>query len=292
MTATMLLCAGLGTRLRPLTDELPKPLVWLGERPLLASLLTALEPSLVGVVVVNTHHLSCELEAFAASCGRELRISHEQELLGTAGGVQAARELLGPGPCLVWNGDILTQPEPARLRQAVTEAPLALACVPRPQGEGTLGCDDRGRVVRLRGRSFGAEQRGADFVGVSMLSEAARELLPERGCLIGDLAISLLENGQIVQAVEQQAGFRDLGSLESYREAHWQWLKEHSNSEGGSFCGPRVQLSPGVILRRCCLGAGAVVRGHGLLSDVIAWPGAHLEAPRSGQIVTTAGRVA
>ena len=100
----MILCAGLGTRLRPLTDWCAKPLVPIGDRPALAHILDRL----VGTrAVVNAHHRAADIEAFARARSRDLLVSVEPDLLGTAGGIAHASPLLGSGDILVWNGDIL-----------------------------------------------------------------------------------------------------------------------------------------------------------------------------------------
>ncbi|MEO6574142.1 MAG: sugar phosphate nucleotidyltransferase, partial [Polyangiaceae bacterium] len=142
----MILCAGLGTRLRPLTDWCPKPLVPIGDRPALAHILDRL----VGVrCVVNAHHRGAELEAFARARSGEVLVSTEVDLLGTAGGVAFASPLLGAGDVLVWNGDILLDLDPNDLVRAHrSEATLVVRT--GPKGTGNVGTDDRGRIVRLR----------------------------------------------------------------------------------------------------------------------------------------------
>src|SRR6188474_3529875 len=94
----MILCAGFGTRLRPLTDELPKPLVPVGDRPLLAHILGRLRTAGVTRAVLNLHHKSEEIIRNLDNLPIEPQVMVEAEILGTAGGVAAARQLLGPGP--------------------------------------------------------------------------------------------------------------------------------------------------------------------------------------------------
>src|SRR5262245_37568354 len=108
MPSAMILAAGLGTRLRPLTDELPKPLVPVGDRPALAHIADQLARAGIHEAVLNTHHLA---EAFSAErlAGLPIRISmiHEPRILGTGGGIANAARALGEGEVVVWNGDIL-----------------------------------------------------------------------------------------------------------------------------------------------------------------------------------------
>ncbi len=105
----MILAAGFGTRLRPLTLELPKPLVWVGDRPAIAHIAERLVAAGITEIVVNTHHRA---EAFSpdllARVPGRLSIVTEPEILGTGGGLANAAPLLGEGDVVVWNGDILT----------------------------------------------------------------------------------------------------------------------------------------------------------------------------------------
>src|SRR3990170_7205705 len=105
----MVLAAGVGERMRPLTLRLPKPLVPLAGRPLIDHVLYRLAAAGVKTAVVNVHYLPDQLEAHLASRrGRppETRVSDERGvLLDTGGGVMKALPLLGPGPFFIHNAD-------------------------------------------------------------------------------------------------------------------------------------------------------------------------------------------
>ena len=120
----MLLAAGLGTRMRPLTDRTPKPLLPLGGKPLIDHALDRLAAFGVATVVVNAHWQAGRLHAhLAARQARAPRtvLRPETALLETGGGVKAALDLLGPAPFFVVNGDAfwLDGPRPA-LERLVT----------------------------------------------------------------------------------------------------------------------------------------------------------------------------
>jgi mannose-1-phosphate guanylyltransferase len=127
MRAAMILCAGLGTRLRPLTNWLAKPMVPVGDRPAVAHIADHLRASGIDRVVVNVHHRAEDLLAWARP--NAIGVSEEIELLGTAGGIARAKDRLGEGDVLVWNGDILMKPDLAALfgahRHEATLAPTA-----------------------------------------------------------------------------------------------------------------------------------------------------------------------
>jgi N-acetyl-alpha-D-muramate 1-phosphate uridylyltransferase len=107
----MILAAGRGERMRPLTDHTPKPLLEAGGRPLIGHHLTALAKAGVREVVVNHAHLGAQIEAAlgdGAAYGLRLRYSPEAVALETGGGIFRALPILGPDPFVVVNGDVWT----------------------------------------------------------------------------------------------------------------------------------------------------------------------------------------
>jgi len=271
----MILCAGHGTRLRPLTDELPKPLVPIGDRSLLAHVASSLRVAGFEHLVLNAHHLAARTLHAAGELG--LVGVFEPSILGTAGGVAHAREALGAGDLIVVNGDILADLDFATLvRCHVTRGPFATLAVaqPKPAGEGTLGLDAEGRVVRLRGERFGDEVRSADFVGAQAISTRARANLPREGCLVGDLYLPALRRGVELFACVAAERFWDIGTPAAYLACNLDWLERRG---ARSFVAGTV--APEVELDRAIIAAGATVRGEGLLRDVVVWPGATVVAP-------------
>ncbi|MBX3226938.1 MAG: NTP transferase domain-containing protein [Labilithrix sp.] len=275
----MILCAGLGTRLRPLTEWLAKPMVPIGDRPAVAHVTARIRAAGVARVVVNVHHRPEDLRAWAAR--EDVAVSEEPELLGTAGGIAQARDLLGDGDVLVWNGDILATPDLAALFAAHRHA-ATLAVVPRPAREGNVGLDDEGRVVRLRGESFGAESSGADFTGIHVVSGSLRALLPPRGCVVGDVYLPALRRGERLDAFTTHGPFTDVGSLAAYAAANRAWLGARR-----SWAAPDAEIA--AAIDGSIVGAGAVVRADAI--DAIVWPGAVVAAPVSRAIVTPRGTV-
>ncbi|MGF1651496.1 MAG: nucleotidyltransferase family protein [Hyphomicrobiaceae bacterium] len=105
----MVLAAGLGTRMRPLTDTRPKPLVEVAGRSLLDRVLDRLAAARIGTVVINVHYLADAIEAAVQrrTEPRTILSDERQRLLDTGGGLRHALPLLGPGPFLVQNADCL-----------------------------------------------------------------------------------------------------------------------------------------------------------------------------------------
>ncbi|WP_437282621.1 NDP-sugar synthase [Sorangium sp. So ce375] len=298
MASAMILAAGLGTRLRPLTDEMPKPLLWLGDRPLIAHIAERLAAGGVVRVALNKSHLA---ERFSrdllAAFPMPVEVLHEPEPLGTAGGLANAASALGVGDVVLWNGDILIDLDVAALSAAHTAngqhgAGATLAVAPRQAGEGTVGVGARGEVVRLRGERFGDEVAGGDFVGVHVVGEALRRRLPQRGCMVGDVYLPWLREGRSLATFAAPAVWHDIGTLAAYLAASARWLSQRGLE---SYVGPGASVAEGVDVAGSVIGAGARVEGAGALRGGVVWPGARVVlgagAPLERAVVTAQGTI-
>jgi mannose-1-phosphate guanylyltransferase len=286
----MLLAAGPGTRLRPLTDVCAKPLVPVGDRPALAHVLDRLRAAGASRIVVNAHHRADDVHEFARSRGAGIAVSEEKELLGTAGGVARAAPLLGSGDVVVWNADVMADVD---LRALVAshgaEAPEATLVVQRRgPGEGPVGVGARGRVVRLRAERFGDELHGGEFLGISVLGAALRGRLPERGCLVGDAWLPALRAGATLRAFGHDAAWHDIGTLPSYLAANLAWLDARGLAH---WSGDGARIDAGVSLDRAILGEGAWAGGTGRFTRCVVWPGARATAPLADAVVTPSSTI-
>ncbi|MEI9940450.1 MAG: NDP-sugar synthase [Pseudomonadota bacterium] len=288
VSSAIILCAGFGTRLRPLTDELPKPLVPVGDRSILEHALANLQAAGISELAINVHHLADQFARPLAGLTAKVRVVVESDIRGTAGGVAGARAHLSSAPVLVWNGDILVAPPIDQLLVSCEPQSFCLGVAPRPLGEGTLGLDADGHVVRLRGERFGTERQGGDYMGVLALGADVLASLPERGCLFGDAALPLLRAGGYVRSVAVTAPWTDAGDPRGLLAANLAWLGARNLD---SFQGPGAEVASGVELRQSLIGAGARVRGHGLLERCVVCPGARAIAPLHDAIVAPSGRV-
>lgn len=282
----MILAAGLGTRLRPLTDELPKPLVPVGDRSVLAHAAAALARAGIRRVVINTHHLASafDRDVLAHELDMEVALSFEAKVRGTAGGVEGASDLLPEGELLVHNGDIVSDVDPTVLVAAHrAHAPLATLAVLGGQapGQGRVGLDAHGFIVRLRDARIGEEVEGADFTGAQLLSAEARALLPEHGCLVGDVYIPALLRGARLCAARAASWFSDVGTVGDYLAANRAWLAGRTYHAA-----PDAEVAPRVALLDTVVGGGAKVQGAGELCGCVVWPGATATAPLADAVIT------
>jgi mannose-1-phosphate guanylyltransferase len=285
----MVLGAGFGTRLRPLTDELPKPLLPIGDRSLLEHAISAFRGAGLGAsLVVNVHHLAHEF-ARRLPFSAAVKLVLEPEIRGTAGGIAGARSELGPAPVVVMIGDVVLDHVPAGFAEAAQAGGLVLAALPRPRGSGSVGVGAEGQLVRLRGERFGEEVAGGEYVGLAALGERALAALPERGCLFADYALPALRAGARI------AIFPYLGSalfpgddLPGLLASYLAWLDANQLN---SYVGPGAEVEVGVELERSLVGAGARIEGRGRVARALVLPHAACRAPLSDVIVAPSGLV-
>ena len=142
----MILAAGRGERMRPLTDHTPKPLLQAGGLPLIEHLIVALVEAGITELVINHAHLGEQVEATlgdGSRWGASIRYSPEGEALETAGGIHRALPLLGGDPFLVVNGDIATDfPFATVLDRPIDLAHLVLVPNPEHHPRGDFGLQD------------------------------------------------------------------------------------------------------------------------------------------------------
>jgi NDP-sugar pyrophosphorylase family protein len=115
----MILAAGKGTRLRPLTDTVPKPLIEVAGRPMISFALDRIREAGIHDVVINLHHLGAQIRerlADGADFGVRITYSEEDPILDTGGGIAAAQKFLGTDPFVVLNADTVID---LRLRDAI-----------------------------------------------------------------------------------------------------------------------------------------------------------------------------
>ncbi len=302
----MVLCAGLGTRLRPLTDERPKPLVPVVNRPLATFAMEVLALHGVRHLVANAHHLAAQVEPalapHAARLGQSLTVLTETTILGTGGGIRNALPHLGGGDFVVFNGDVLSAPDltVAMAHHRATDAwmTMVLREDPRAEKAGVIEVNRAGRVVRIlnEGPPCDEPTRRCLFTGVYILSSRVADDLPVDGCVVRHTLRRLLARGERVSGVVEAAPWFDLGTPAAYLDANLALLEGRITMPGfdardrAALVGEGCSHA-GVALRGAVLGDAATVRGHGALERVVVWDGAVAEAPARDVIVSRAHRV-
>lgn len=236
-TKAMILAAGLGTRLRPLTNDRPKALVELAGHTLLEITLRRLRSVGITDVIVNTHHFADQMAVYLAahnSFGMRVEISREDSLLDTGGGLQkAAPFFLADGsdqPFLLHNVDVLSTIDLGRMIQFHTEHnALATLAVQDRRTSRYLLFDQQGQLCGRRAGQDGpadlarpaAEPQARAFSGIHVLSPRIFSLLTEQGAFsIISAYLRLAAQGERILAFPTDGAYwRDLGRPDSIAQA-------------------------------------------------------------------------
>jgi NDP-sugar pyrophosphorylase family protein len=294
ITHAFVLAAGLGTRLRPLTDELPKPLIPIFQKPLVTFALDHLIAVGVNRFVINTHRHPELFQSFFATgeyAGFPTSLVHEPDLLETGGGIKNVESHFGSEPFLTYSGDILTdvdlQPlihEHFRRRNDVTLAlrhtGLAAAVALRDQ-----------QVVDISNR-YGVAGN-FDFANIAVWNPAIFQRIPPRKKIsfIPIIADWIAQGAKIGGVAMNDGKWFNIGSRTEYLEVHRTILRENWKPDFVKLREwPERKASSAIVdasaqLRGCTVvGRNCRVGADAILEDTILWPDAeiasqsHLEA--------------
>lgn len=278
MHKAFVLGAGLGTRLRPLTNQLPKPLIPVFHRPLITYAFDHLLEAGVREFIVNTHHLpECYTAAFPENeyRGAALTFRHEPLLLETAGGIANIADLVSDSPFIVYNGDILADLPLAPLLQVHGRGENLVTLVLRSSGPARhIAFDaEHGLVTDIRGRLETGNMGTHQFTGIYAVSpEFLRHLTPGKIESVIPVWLSLIREGARIGGVVVDDGqWWDLGDRESYLEA-----QKFVCSEMAAVS-PEAQVHPSAMLKGLnVISACAQVGAGAALEDCILWPNARV----------------
>ncbi len=222
----MVLAAGYGKRLRPLTDTLPKPLVELAGKPLLEHALDAMLGWGVEHVFVNSHHIGDKLGAWHHAYKRRsfVTLVEEPTLLGTGGGIRnALSPALDEGEhAVVSNGDVLFRPDvPAHFaahQSLGAYASMVIRVDAEQERYGLIGGGEDGRMTRLLSEGdMDAPVQGM-FSGVHILSKPAVLALPEQGCAVRQGYQPWFRAGLPLGALLDRAPWYDAGEYALFKK--------------------------------------------------------------------------
>lgn len=282
----MVFAAGLGTRLRPLTNVIPKPLAPVGAWPLVRYAVETCKAAGIREIAMNVFHLPDALPK-AIGDGSEwgVKITWSREgpaILGTGGGLREVREFLSAeGDFVVINGDTIIDFELkdaiAKHRATKATATMVLKRDRRVDQYGAIGYESDGRVRDFVGRApvpAGLKLEKALFTGVHVLSPRVFDFIAPAGeaNLGSETYPSLLKAGELVQSVLQDGYWSDLGTAERLLEANldliggvatfsgFEPLRGYVQRPAGVWVGPNAMIGPGVSLRAPALiGANATI---------------------------------
>ena len=277
--------AGLGTRLRPLTEELPKPLVPIFQKPLITFALDHLIDLGIQKIFINTHRLP---ETFAAAfpgnryAALDLNFVNEPVLLETGGGIKNIEAQLGSEPFITYSGDVLTdmplQPLLDEHFNRGNNVTLAL----RQTGLGSAIAFRDGSVVDISGR------RGIpgnfDFANIAIWDSAIFNRIPagRKISFIPILGEWISQGGKIGGVVLDKGEWFNLGSRAEYFDVHRAilggWRPAYVTETGWTApIHPSAVVDPSATIRGCSVvGKDCRVGAYALLEDTIVWPGSQI----------------
>jgi mannose-1-phosphate guanylyltransferase len=304
----MVLAAGLGTRLRPLTNEFPKPMVPVLDRPVMAHILDLLRKHGLEEVIANLHYFP---ETISSYFGERLSYRLEDELLGTAGGVRGCAEFFGEQAFLVISGDALTDIDLgafiARHRQAGGIATIAVKKVADTREYGVVLHDASGRITGFQEKPE-PDEALSDLgnCGIYIFEPEIFGYFPERPFVdwANDVFPALLEHDVPFHIHEVGEYWNDVGSLAELRQGtiDAQAGELHLNNEceqiaprvtasrsftlpaqaeldGQIWIGDDVQMGEGVRLTGpVVIGDGVRVGDRAQLRETIVFPGSEVAA--------------
>ena len=291
--------AGLGTRLQPLTEWLPKPMVPVYHRPLISYAFDHLQ-SVKGIdgFVVNTHHYP---EAYTAAfpensyAGLPIKFRHEPILLETAGGIANIAGLLDSNPFLVYNGDILSdiplEPLLKAHRQAANEVTLLL----RTKGPGLhIGLNNTTkRLADIRQMVDPTADQYYQFTGIYVVEPAFLErLTPGKKESVIPIFLDMIRQGAALGGCVEDGGhWWDLGDQATYRQVHRDLPSSGfpSYAPGASWQAhhPSTQIGAGTQISDAVIGPVSQIAENATITDAVLWPGATVaqDASITSQVV-------
>jgi mannose-1-phosphate guanylyltransferase len=282
----MVLAAGLGTRLKPLTYELPKPMVPVLDRPVMAHIVRLLERQGFDELVANVHWFP---DAITGYFGDRLEYRYEPELLGTAGGVRNVRDFFGDDLVVVISGDALTDLDVRvlveRHRTAGGIATLTVKRVPDTREYGVVIHDEDGRVQGFQEKPDPAEALSdLGNCGIYCFSPEIFDYFPAEDPVdwAQDVFPALLDHDVPFHVHEIESYWNDVGSLAELRQGTWDALEGRlgidvpgEEARDGLRVGTGTSLpddlelvsAPAWIGEECEVGRGVRVMGPTVIGD-------------------------
>jgi mannose-1-phosphate guanylyltransferase len=291
----MVLAAGLGTRLRPFTGTLPKPLLPIANRPLLEYTFSLLARAEIAEVMVNTHHLAEVMEEGLRrldSAGLRLHTSREKKILGTAGGPKKAAPFLEGGTFLLVNGDFLIDID---LREAVAfhrRSGARATMVLREEAGGAICTDGEGRI-----RQFLEPQKDPEpswtrcgFTGIHILEPDLLKLIPANTPweINRQVYPEMIERGWPVFGYLHRGYWREAGDPRGYLAANLELLTGRAGAISLRPGSGSLDPPGGAVVAPALVGEGVILEeGARIGPRVIVGPGARIGrgARISGSVV-------
>ncbi len=278
-----ILAAGKGTRLRPFTDALPKPLIPVLNRPVMANIMSLCKEHGFTDFIANLCYKGEQIEqAFGdgSSDGVNLQYSWEEQLLGTAGGVGRQADFLRDGTFVIVSGDVVTDIDLSQMlafhRSRGALITMAVKEVDDPSRFGIVVTEETGRILSFQEKPApGKEKSRLANTGIYILEPEVLDYIPagEVFDFGHDLFPKLLAMAAPIYAMRTDAYWSDVGTLPQYLSTHWDLLEQPGFYKKERI-GKNTIIEPGAVVSdkaligdNCHIHSGAVVTGLSCISD-------------------------
>jgi mannose-1-phosphate guanylyltransferase len=310
----MVLAAGQGTRLRPLTEATPKPMVPIGNIPLLERTLRWLAREGVKDVMINVHHKPRAITDYVGNgrlFGTNVSYSKEDVLLGTAGAVKKCQDYFGSDPFLVIYGDNLLEvslrPLVHRLESSSADAVLGLFTAPDPTACGLVLTEPDGRIIKFQEKPA-AEEVFTDQAnaGVYLLTSKVFNYIPEETPYDFGKQVfpEMLKAGLNLNGILLNGYLQDTGTPQSYRQANNDAIRGKvsglrgklvANDPNFTLIGEQARVSPNVSFHGInIIGPRTVIGAGSELTNTIIWEDVVIpdESQLTGAIIGAGAKLA
>jgi NDP-sugar pyrophosphorylase family protein len=286
ITQAFVLAAGLGTRLRPLTEDMPKPLIPIFQKPLVTFALDHLIGVGVKSFVINTHRLPKLFQSFFAArnyAGFPTTLIHEPDLLETGGGIKNAESLFGSEPFLTYSGDILTDVELQPLINEHFRRGNDVTLALRHTGLASAVALRDHRVVDISNR-YGVAGN-LDFANIAVWNSAIFQRIPpgKKISFIPIIGDWIGQGAKVGGVVMNDGKWFNIGSRAEYLEVHRTILRENwkpdfvKMGEWPERMASSATVDSSAQLRGCTVvGRNCRVGADSILDDTILWPDAEI----------------
>ncbi len=293
----MILAAGFGTRLKPLTNNLPKPLFPILNRPILEHALNYLSSQGIQEIAINLHHQPEKIINYfgdGKDFGVNLHFSREEEILGTAGGIKKLEHFLKDETFLVINSDVLADVNLNGVLKFHKEKNSKLTLVVRQDAEkyDSIQRVQEGRIVHFLGHSIRNSEPTTQvmFTGIQIMEPDIFSRIPEnKFCgTTEDVFPGMIQDELPVYGFLHKGYWIDMGTRETYIQAQKDILDGKVTLKTASSRNPeRALVVPPVHIGKDCeisqdaqvgpyavLGDGCRIRSGAIVENSILWPGA------------------
>jgi len=228
----LILAAGFGDRLRPYTNHTPKPLFSIAGRPLLDILIDNLQKAGCEAVIINTHHLHQEIEAFVADRNYSLSVStrYEPQILGTGGAIKNVADFWDHRPFMVINADIVADIDLSEVyRTHCRQHPPATLVLCDDSAFNSVAVEQDKWIIGFRDRGLIPEQpaeRLLTFTGIQVLEPGVLDYIPQNKASSSIEAFKkILADDKKLQAyIAPKGKWQDIGTPERYRQTAYETL--------------------------------------------------------------------